>query len=51
MSDIHKMSDTGKSGVKLLMSESTNALSPGFSASESKVEEELQEIFEKKKEE
>ena len=49
MSDIHKMSDTGKSGVKLLMSESTNALSPGFSASESKVEEELQEIFEKKK--
>ncbi len=49
MSNIHKMSDTGKSGVKLLMSESTNALSPGFSASESKVEEELQEIFEKKK--
>lgn len=49
MSDIHKMSDTGKSGVRLLMSESTNALSPGFSASESKVEEELQEIFEKKK--
>lgn len=49
MSNIHKMSDTGKSGVKLLMSESTNALSPGFSASESKVEEELQEIFENKK--
>lgn len=49
MSNIHKMSDTGKSGVKLLMSESTNALSPGFSASESKVEEEVQEIFEKKK--
>lgn len=49
MSNIHKMSDTGESGVKLLMSESTNALSPGFSVSESKVEEELQEIFEKKK--
>lgn len=49
MSNIHKMSDTGKDGVRLLMSESTNALSPGFSASESKVEEELQEIFEKKK--
>ena len=47
MSNIHKMSDTGKAGVKLLMSESTNALSPGFSRSESKVEEELQEIFEK----
>lgn len=49
MSNIHKMSDTGKDGVKLLMSESTNALSPGFSASESKVEEELQEIFERTK--
>ncbi len=49
MSNIHKMSDTGKSGVRLLMSESTNALSSGFSMSESKVEEELQEIFEKKK--
>ena len=47
MSNIHKMSDTGKEGVRLLMSESTNALSPGFSASESKVEEELQEIFER----
>lgn len=49
MSNIHKMSDTGKSGVRLLMSESTNALSKGFSMSESKVEEELQEIFEKTK--
>ena len=49
MSNIHKMADTGKSGVKLLMSESTNALSKGFSMSESKVEEELQDIFEKKK--
>lgn len=48
MSNIHKMSDTGKSGVKLLMSESTNALSPGFSMSESKVDEALGEIFEKK---
>ena len=47
--NLHKMSDTGESGVRLLMSESTNALSPGFSMSESKVEEELQEIFEKKK--
>ena len=48
MSNIHKMSDVGKSGVKLLMSESTNALSPGFSMSESKVDEALGEIFEKK---
>lgn len=49
MSNIHKIADTGKDGVKLLMSESTNALSKGFSMSESKVEEELQDIFEKKK--
>ena len=49
MSNIHKMAETGKAGVKLLMSESTNALSKGFSVSESKVEEELQDIFEKKK--
>lgn len=49
MSNIHKIADTGKQGVKLLMSESTNALSKGFSMSESKVEEELQDIFEKKK--
>lgn len=49
MSNIHKMSDTGKSGVRLLLSESTNALSPGFSMSESKVDEALGEIFEKKK--
>ncbi len=49
MSNIHKISNTGEKGVRLLMSESTNALSPGFSVSESKVEEELQEIFEKKK--
>lgn len=49
MSNIHKIADTGKSGVKLLMSESTNAMSSGFSMSESKVEEELQEIFRKKK--
>ncbi|MBQ9012709.1 MAG: ribonuclease J [Bacilli bacterium] len=49
MSNIHKMSDTGKEGVRLLLSESTNALSPGFSVSESKVEEGLGEIFEKKK--
>ena len=49
MSNIHKMAETGKNGIKLLMSESTNALSPGFSTSESKVEEGLQEIFEKRK--
>ena len=48
MSNIHKMADIGKSGVRLLMSESTNALSKGFSMSESKVDEAVGEIFEKK---
>ena len=48
MCNLHKIADIGKNGIKLLMSESTNALSKGFSMSESKVEEELQEIFEKK---
>lgn len=49
MSNIHKIAETGKNGVKLLMSESTNALNPGFSMSESKVEAELGEIFARKK--
>ncbi|MEG2620766.1 MAG: ribonuclease J [Bacilli bacterium] len=48
MSNIHKMSDTGKSGVKLLLSESTNSLSSGISMSESKVDEALGDIFSKK---
>lgn len=49
MSNIHKMSDTGKSGVRLLLSESTNALSSGWSKSESTVDEALGEIFARKK--
>lgn len=47
MSSIHKMAEIGKRGVKLLLSDSTNALVPGISISESKVDESLNEIFEK----
>ena len=46
MSNIHKMAEIGKHGVKLLMSDSTNALQEGTSLSESVVDETLGEIFE-----
>ena len=45
MSNIHKMAEIGKKGVKLLMSDSTNALVEGFSKSESKVDAALGDIF------
>ena len=45
MSNLQKMAEIGKRGVKLLMSDSTNALSPGISLSESTVDENLGEIF------
>lgn len=45
MSDLHKMARLGSEGVKLLMSDSTNALSPGFSKSESCVDETISAIF------
>jgi len=45
MANLHKMAAIGKKGVKLLMSDSTNALSEGVSVSESKVDENLGEIF------
>lgn len=45
MADIHKMAALGSEGVKLLLSDSTNALSPGFSASESCVDEALSDVF------
>lgn len=45
MADIHKMAAVGSEGVKLLLSDSTNALSPGFSASESCVDEALSDVF------
>ena len=47
MANIHKMAEIGKKGVTLLLSESTNALSEGFSISESKVDEALSDIFKK----
>ena len=45
MSNIHKMAEIGKKGVKLLMSDSTNALVEGFSKSEFKVDTALGDIF------
>lgn len=45
MSNLQKMAEIGSRGVSLLMSDSTNALSPGISLSESTVDENLGEIF------
>ena len=45
MADIHKMARIGSNKVKLLLSDSTNALVPGTSISESVVDENLNEIF------
>ena len=49
MSNIGKMAEIGKKGVKLLMSDSTNAMSPGISLSESIVDENLGELFQNNK--
>ncbi len=45
MADIHKMARLGEEGVTLLLSDSTNALSTGFSNSESVVDETLNDII------
>lgn len=45
MADLHKMARIGEQGVKLLLSDSTNALSEGFSKSESCVDETLNDII------
>ena len=45
MADLHKMAELGKRGVDLLISDSTNALNEGISASESKVDSALTDIF------
>ena len=47
MADIHKMAELGNKGVKLLLADSTNALSEGFSKSESNVDEALNDVFSK----
>ncbi|MDE5831099.1 MAG: ribonuclease J, partial [Clostridia bacterium] len=44
MADLHKMAKVGAEGVKLLLSDSTNALSEGFSKSENSVDEALSDI-------
>ena len=49
MFNIHKMAKIGEKGVKLLMSDSTNATVKGVSISESVVDENLSEIFETEK--
>ncbi len=45
MANLGKMARLGEEGVKLLMSDSTNALVPGFSTSESDVDEALSDII------
>ncbi len=47
VTDFARISDIGKEGVTLLLSESTNVLDEGFSLSESKVDEALNEVFNK----
>ena len=49
MANLHKMAEIGSRGVTLLLSDSTNALNEGMSASESRVDEALSEIFTKHK--
>ncbi len=45
LTDLHKIAYLGKKGVKLLLSDSTNAMIEGVSMSESKVDEALGEII------
>ena len=47
IANIHKLAKLGEEGVTLLMSDSTNALSPGMSKSESMVDDALDELFTK----
>ena len=47
MANLYKMTSLGQDGVDLLISDSTNALNEGFSASESVVDETLNEMFDR----
>ncbi len=49
MADLYKMATLGHEGVDLLISDSTNALNEGYSASESKVDGALAEMFDRYK--
>ncbi len=43
--DFYKLAEIGKKGVKLMLCDSTNAIKPGFTASERNVGETLEKIF------
>ena len=47
MADLHKMARIGEEGVDVLISDSTNALNEGISNSEAKVDNALNDIFDK----
>ncbi len=47
MADLHKMARIGENGVDLLISDSTNALNEGISMSEAKVDNALNDIFDR----
>ncbi|MEG1506636.1 MAG: ribonuclease J [Bacilli bacterium] len=47
IADIHRMAEAGSKGVTLLLSDSTNALSSGYSKSESAVDDMLDDIISK----
>ena len=47
MADIQKIAKLGSEGITLLLSDSTNAMNPGISISESKVDDALEELFNK----
>lgn len=49
MSNLQKMARIGENGVTLLLSESTNALNPGMSLSESRVDATLSDLFQRQK--
>ncbi len=47
MADVQKIARLGDEGITLLLSDSTNAMNPGISNSESKVDDALEELFNK----